>query len=207
MKIMHRIVSPYQTNCYLLIDEATNTAAVIDPGDNGAMLCQWISEQSVELRYILVTHGHRDHTGAAEEVKKAFPDAKVYVHPADDKGAGFYVYPLVDCIEDLCYYDDGDTLPLGELTVKVIHTPGHTEGGVTLMVEDALFTGDTLFAGSMGRTDFPGGSAEKIYASLHRLGSLAGDYRVFPGHMDETTLEKERKRNAYLRFAMGEKDI
>ena len=105
-------------------------------------------------------------------------------------------------IPDLCTYDDGDTLPLGGLTIEVITTPGHTEGGVTLRVGDALFTGDTLFAGSMGRTDFPGGNAGTMYESLRRLAALPGDYQVYPGHMDSTTLESERKNNTYLKFAV-----
>lgn len=202
MKILHRIVSSYETNCYLLIDEQTNDAALIDPGDDAAMLEQFVKEQDVTLRYILITHGHRDHTFAVPEVKKAFPDARVYIHKKDADGTGFYSYPLSEMIPDLCTYDDGDTLPLGSLTVAVITTPGHTEGGVTLKVGDVLFTGDTLFAGSMGRTDFPGGNAGTMYESLRRLAALPGDYQVYPGHMDPTTLEAERKNNIYLKFAV-----
>lgn len=202
MKVYHRIVSSYETNCYLLIDEQTNDAALIDPGDEAAMLEQFVKEQNVTLRYILITHGHRDHTFAVPEVKKAFPDARVYIHPKDANGTGFYSYPLSEMIPDLCTYDDGDSLPLGSLTIEVITTPGHTEGGVTLKVGDTLFTGDTLFAGSMGRTDFPGGNAGTMYESLRRLAALPGDYQVYPGHMDATTLESERKNNIYLKFAV-----
>lgn len=206
MKVLHRIVSPYQTNCYLLIDEATGDAALIDPGDNGAMLCQWVKEQNVNLRYILITHGHIDHVSAASEVSKTFPEAAVYVHKADAEGTGMYSFPLAQKIEGLCYYDEGDTLPLGELTVNVLHTPGHTEGGVTLLIDDAMFCGDTLFAGSMGRTDLPGGDEEKIFASLARLGNLDGDYCVFPGHMEDSTLSYECKHNMYLKHALRIKE-
>ncbi|MDO4812307.1 MAG: MBL fold metallo-hydrolase [Eubacteriales bacterium] len=185
MKVYHRIVSSYETNCYLLIDEQTNDAALIDPGDEAAMLEQFVKEQNVTLRYILITHGHRDHTFAVPEVKKAFPDARVYIHPKDANGTGFYSYPLSEMIPDLCTYDDGDSLPLGSLTIEVITTPGHT-----------------LFAGSMGRTDFPGGNAGTMYESLRRLAALPGDYQVYPGHMDATTLESERKNNIYLKFAV-----
>lgn len=202
MKIERLVVSSYQTNCYLLTDETTNTAALIDPGDNAPLLCEWIREKQVDLRYILITHGHRDHTFAAPDVKKAFPEAKVYIHADDASGAGFYIYALAQYISDLCYYSEGDTLTLGTLTIKVLHTPGHTEGGVTLLVNGVMFSGDTLFPGSMGRTDFPGGSADKMYASLYRLASLEGDYRVLPGHMDETTLSHEREHNAYLKHAV-----
>jgi len=206
VKVLRRIVSPYQTNCYLLIDEATNDAALIDPGDNSAMLCQWIKEQSVNLRYIFITHGHIDHVGAAPEVDNAFPTAAVYIHKVDAEGTGMYSFPLAQKIDSLHYYDEGDTLPLGELTIKVLHTPGHTEGGVTLLIGDAMFCGDTLFAGSMGRTDLPGGNEEKIFASLARLGALDGDCRVFPGHMEDTMLSYERKHNMYLKFAMNKKE-
>mgnify|MGYP002803226893 CR=1 FL=1 len=104
---------------------------------------------------------------------------------------------------DTVPYGEGDTLTLGSLTISVLHTPGHTPGGVCLQVEDALFTGDTLFQGSMGRTDFPGGSYEQLMASLKRLGQLPGDYHVLPGHMGASTLETERKTNYYMREAMA----
>lgn len=100
-------------------------------------------------------------------------------------------------------YDEGDTIAVGGLTLSVLATPGHSEGGVTLRCGDALFCGDTLFAGSCGRTDFPGGSVKKIMASLKRLGSLEGDLKVYPGHMEPSTLERERAWNPYLRQAMN----
>ena len=202
MKVNHRVVSSYQTNCYFLIDEETNQCAVIDPGDEADMLIASLKEGGWDVRYILLTHGHRDHTGGVPQVKAAFPDAKVYIHKLDANGTGFYLFPLAEYIPDLCYYDDGDMLTLGSLTIEVITTPGHTEGGVTLRVGDTLFTGDTLFAGSMGRTDFPNGSAPKMYDSLRRLAALEGDYQVYPGHMDFTTLQREREKNIYLKYAV-----
>ena len=99
-------------------------------------------------------------------------------------------------------YGDGDVVKLGDLDIQVLHTPGHTPGGVCLLVGDALFTGDTLFQGSMGRIDFEGGSYEDIMASLARLAHLPGDFRVLPGHMDASTLERERKTNYYIREAL-----
>ena len=102
-------------------------------------------------------------------------------------------------------YDEGDTLSLGSLTIRVLHTPGHSAGSVTLLVEDVMLCGDTLFAGSCGRTDFLGGSMHKMMASLRRLGGLEGDLKVYPGHMEPSTLDRERRWNPYLLQAMGER--
>ena len=106
-------------------------------------------------------------------------------------------------MEDLLLYDEGDTLALGGLTIQVLHTPGHSPGSVTLQVEDVLFSGDTLFAGSCGRTDLPGGSYDQMMASLKRLGELEGEFRVLPGHNAPSTLDREREYNSFVREAMG----
>ena len=113
--------------------------------------------------------------------------------------------PMEECdkVEDLLLYDEGDTLALGGLTIQVLHTPGHSPGSVTLKAGDVLFTGDTLFAGTCGRTDFPGGDYGEMMASLKRLGELEGNFRVLPGHESFSTLDQERKTNPYLRMAMG----
>ena len=123
----------------------------------------------------------------------------MYLHPADAAQLGTAVMPPIG---ETLSYQEGDTVPVGNLTVQVLHTPGHTPGGVTLRVEDALFTGDTLFQGSMGRTDL-GGSYTEIMASLKRLGQLEGDLQVLPGHMGVSTLDRERKSNYFLREALG----
>lgn len=112
--------------------------------------------------------------------------------------------PLSVQMEGVKFYDEGDCLPLGSRTIQVLHTPGHSQGSVTLRCEDLLFSGDTLFAGSCGRTDFLGGSIPKMMASLRRLGKLEGDFQVLPGHMGVSTLEEERRHNPYLRQAMQE---
>ena len=149
MNIKTMQVGPLGTNCYLLEDEHTHAAAVIDPGGDGARI-------------------------------EVFPPIGAPTVP----------------------YGDGDVVKLGDLDIQVLHTPGHTPGGVCLLVGDALFTGDTLFQGSMGRIDFGGGSYEDIMASLARLAHLPGDFRVLPGHMDASTLERERKTNYYIREAL-----
>ena len=175
MKVITTVVGELGTNCYLLIDEATREAALIDPADSPDELSALIEREGVTLRYILLTHGHRDHTLAAPAMHKRYPAAAVYIHRLDANGSGIYHYPLEGVIDSLNYYDEGDTLPLGSLTISVLYTPGHTAGSVTLKVGDALFVGDTLFAGSCGRTDLPGGNARlpapprPARGRLHRL--------------------------------------
>lgn len=196
-------VGPIGTNCYILEDEAAKLAAVIDPGDEAEKILSVLKEDGVETRYILLTHGHYDHTTGAPDLHRALPEAQVYIHKADAQGAGSRLFPLAGEIADLHFYDEGDTLPLGGLTIHVLHTPGHSKGGVTLQVGDVLFCGDTLFAGSCGRTDLNGGSYEEIMQSLKRLGQLPGDWHVCPGHDVTSTLERERKTNPFLREALA----
>lgn len=202
MKVITTVVGELGTNCYLFFDETSRLAALVDPADSPDELAAIIARENVQLRYILLTHGHRDHTFAVPAMHERFPEAKVYIHRLDAGGSGIYHYPLEGVIDGLNYYDEGDRLPLDPLTIEVMHTPGHTAGGVTLKVGDALFVGDTLFAGSFGRTDLPGGDTSEMFASLRRLGRLEGDYTVYPGHMDRTTLAREKQFNPYLRMAL-----
>jgi len=201
MKIIRKVLGELETNCYILLDEGTKEAAVIDPADEAETLRQAVEAEGAALRYILLTHGHRDHTLAAPALHRMFPDAAVYIHPADKGAVGFFRYPMEELIgEALRFYGDGDTLPLGTLRIEVLATPGHTGGSVCLRVGDALFTGDTLFAGSMGRIDLPGAQPEQMMPSLARLAQLPGDYDVYPGHMETTTMARERRYNPYLRM-------
>ena len=196
-------VGPIGTNCYLLEDEKAHVAAVIDPGDEAGRILQVIKDDGVDVKYILLTHGHYDHTTAVPELHQALPQAEIYIHKADANGAGSRLFPLAGQIPDLKFYDEGNALTLGELTIQVLHTPGHSKGSVTLKVGDVLFCGDTLFAGSCGRTHLAGGSYEEIMASLKKLGELPGDYHVCPGHDVTSTLERERRSNPFLREAMS----
>ena len=203
MKVKVMQVGPIGTNCYILEDDTTGKTAVIDPGDEAGRILKVLEKDKVEVEYILLTHGHYDHTTAVPELARTFPQAAIYIHKADANGAGSQLFPLAGQVEGLKYYDEGDTLPLGSLTIQVLHTPGHSPGSVTLKVEDVLFTGDTLFCGSMGRTDLGGGSYEQIMASLKRLGELEGDFHVCPGHDRTSTLDRERKYNPFLLEAMA----
>lgn len=200
MNIKTMQVGPLGTNCYLLEDEHTRAAAVIDPGGDGARIEAQLRADGAELKRILLTHAHFDHTGGVAELHAAHPDVPVFLHPADAARLGSQVFPPIGA--PTVPYGDGDVVKLGDLDIQVLHTPGHTPGGVCLLVGDALFTGDTLFQGSMGRIDFQGGSYEDIMASLARLAHLPGDFRVLPGHMDASTLERERKTNYYIREAL-----
>ena len=202
MKVKLLRVGPIGTNCYILEDDQTNLAAVIDPGDEPELIQEALEKEGVEVRYLLLTHGHYDHTTAVPALHRVYPQADIYIHQADANGAGSTLFPLAGEVDDLKLYDEGDVIRLGDHEIQVLHTPGHSPGSVTLKVEDVLFTGDTLFAGSCGRTDLRGGSYEQIMASLKRLAHLPGNYQVLPGHMDTSTLDRERKTNYYIREAL-----
>ena len=202
MKVSVMQVGPIGTNCYFLQDEESGLMAIIDPGDDWERILHQVKKAEGEVKYILLTHGHYDHTTAVPDLVKALPGVQVYIHQADANGAGSQLFPLAAQVKDLNNYDEGDTLSLGSLTIEVLHTPGHSKGSVTLKVGDVLFTGDTLFCGSC-RTDLRGGSYEEIMASLKRLGELEGDFHVCPGHDRTSTLERERKYNPFLLEAMG----
>ena len=202
MKVKLLRVGPIGTNCYILEDDQTNLAAVIDPGDEPELIQEALEKEGVEVRYLLLTHGHYDHTTAVPALHRVYPQADIYIHQADANGAGSTLFPLTGEVDDLKLYDEGDVIRLGGHEIQVLHTPGHSPGSVTLKVEDVLFPGDTLFAGSCGRTDLRGGSYEQIMQSLKRLGELKGDFHVCPGHEATSTLERERRSNPFLMEAM-----
>ena len=202
MKIITLQVGPIGTNCYILCDEEAKACAVIDPGDEADRIAAAAAASGCAPRAILLTHGHFDHAGAVADLQARWPGVPVYLNRRDaydDARMRQLFLPLSGDVRD---YDEGDTVAVGGLTVSVLATPGHSEGSVTLRCEDALFCGDTLFAGSCGRTDFPSGSARKMMGSLRRLGQLEGDLQVLPGHMEPSTLDRERKTNPYLLHAM-----
>ena len=200
-------VGSYETNCYIVSDEETLECAVIDPGADGSTILNYLEEARLVCRAILLTHGHFDHTGAVEALMEE-TGAPLYMHEADNGvtiGGDYYRFSAP---EGTRFYKNGDILVLGSLSFTVLETPGHTPGSVTLLLsgtEDgdrALFTGDTLFRDSCGRTDFPGGSTDEILRSLKRLAALPGDYEVYPGHMGATTLERERNVNLFMLQAL-----
>ena len=202
MNIKTLIVGPIGTNCYLLCDEAAKTCAVVDPGGDADRVAAAVGETDCAPCAILLTHGHYDHTGAVGELQAKWPGVPVYLNHRDVYADAYTQQLFPPLFGDVRDYDEGDTVAVGGLTVSVLATPGHSEGSVTLRCGDALFCGDTLFAGSCGRMDFPGGSMEKMMASLRRLGQLEGNLQVLPGHMESSTLDRERRTNPYLLQAM-----
>lgn len=195
-------VGQIETNCYIVTDENTLDCVVIDPGDESNTILDYLEDNKLKCRAILLTHGHFDHTGAADAVAEE-TGATVYLNPLDDAKNDRSQYLHYTLPENGKYYGDGDTVDVAGLHFEVIATPGHTAGGVTLKCGDALFVGDTLFKGSCGRADLPGGDMEAELESIKKICSIEGDYEVYPGHMDCTTLERERLFNYYCRVAMG----
>ena len=203
MKIETLQVGPIGTNCYLFCDDTAQVCAVIDPGGEPARIAAAIEKTGCRPCAILLTHGHYDHTGGVDGLREKWPGLPVYLNRRDQYPEDARLQELFPLLPDTTGYDEGDTVQVGSQAISVLATSGHSEGSVTLRWEDHLFCGDTLFAGSCGRTDFPGGSMEKMMASLRRLGELTGDLRVCPGHMEPSTLHMERQRNPYLRQAMA----
>lgn len=201
MKIQALQVPPIGTNCYLLLDEESGKGAIIDPGGAGAQIAAAAENMGMTPTAIFLTHGHYDHTGAVPELREKYPGIPVYLH-ADDAVMTKRVDSLMPDVGEMIPYGEGDELAVGGLTVHVYHTPGHSQGSVTLAVDDVLFTGDTLFAGSCGRTDLAGGSTDAILLSLKRLAGFEGDRQVLPGHEGFSTLEQERRNNYYMLHAM-----
>ena len=201
MKIQALQVPPIGTNCYLLLDEETGKGAIIDPGGAGAAIADAAEKMAMTPVAIFLTHGHYDHTGAVMDLRSKYPDVPVYLHAAD-AAMTKRIDSLMPDVGETVAYDEGDEIAVGGLTVRVYHTPGHSQGSVTLEVGDVLFTGDTLFQGSCGRTDLAGGSPELMAKSLKRLVSFEGDRQVLPGHESFSTLEQERVDNYWVAYAL-----
>lgn len=203
MNIKSLQVGPIGTNCYLLCDEAAKACAVIDPGGDADRVAAAVDKTGCTPSVILLTHGHYDHTGGVKGLLDRFPGLPVYLNHRDVYPAGgpaAQLFPVLPCPPR--EYDEGDTVSVGTLTVSVLATPGHSEGSLTLRCGNVLFVGDTLFAGSCGRTDLLSGSMPKMMDSLRRLGALEGNPVILPGHMEPTDLNCERASNAYLLQAM-----
>lgn len=189
-------VGSYQANCYLVLGKTS--MVLIDPGAQGDRVVAHMKKLGKQLEYIFITHGHHDHVGALNAILAAYPGCPVYIHKEDAKGDEMFPVSLDDV--RIMTYKEGDAFTFLDMDFHVLHTPGHSKGSVTLLYDDVLFTGDTLFAGSIGRTDFEGGNYKELMKSLARLSRFEGS--VFSGHGGDTTMEKERETNPYLQEAM-----
>ncbi len=194
-------VGHLDTNCYIVTNEETLECVVIDPGAEYNTIMDYLEDNRLKCQAIMLTHGHFDHTGAVEDVAED-TGAIVYMSRQDDAQVMQSPHFRYSLPENGVYYDDGDVIELAGMRFEILSTPGHTPGGVTIICGDAIFTGDTLFKGSAGRTDLDGGSADAEMVSLKKICDLPGDYEVYPGHMDFSTLERERNLNHYCRMAM-----
>lgn len=194
-------VGRLETNCYVVTDENALVCAVIDPGDESNTILDYIEDNKLSCKAILITHAHFDHVSAVNAMLEA-TGAELYMCEKDLELAKTGASGRFTPPENTHFYKDGDEVKVAGLTFKVMETPGHTPGGVTLICGDALFTGDTLFRGSCGRTDLPGGDMRAELRSLKRIASLEGDYEVYPGHAESSMLSIEREHNPYVRHAL-----
>ena len=199
MKMITLPLGALETNCYVVYDEASKACALVDPGAMPQVILDTLTKNDLTLQKILLTHAHFDHTGALRALHEKFPDVPIYVNAQDidetlNMSQGNLVYTDT--------FLDGDEISMPPLTFRVLATPGHTRGSSCLICGDTIFSGDTLFEGCCGRTDLPGGDGAQMLASLKRLAELPGDYHVLPGHGGDTTLERERRTNYYMREAM-----
>ncbi|MBI2184566.1 MAG: MBL fold metallo-hydrolase [Thaumarchaeota archaeon] len=194
------VAEPLQNNVYLLVEEKSSEAAVIDPAMGSDAVLAKLSELNIQLQYIINTHGHFDHTADNAPLQKA-TGAKISIHREDayrleqDSREALSYMPIIPPKSKAdILLQEGDELKLGEVAIKVLHTPGHTEGSSCFHLEsdNTIFTGDTLFAGTCGRTDFIGGDPSKMVESLSRLSTLPRDMKVYPGHGLPTTIGEER---------------
>jgi len=193
MKIHVLVVGPIQTNCYIIEDEASREAIVIDPGGEARKISDYIKEHKLKVEHIVITHGHFDHVGANQKLKDE-TGADILINQADD-----FFLSLSDSPKADRFLKEGDLIKVGEIIFKIIQTPGHTPGGICLYNEGqkVLFSGDTLFNGTYGRTDLPHSSQENMLRSLEKLYALPPETIVYPGHGQPTSIKIEKEMFPY----------
>ena len=207
MILKHLAVGPLMANCFIIGCEETKKALVIDPGDDTEQILIDLAQNNLKLEYILNTHGHFDHAGGNNQLKDA-TGAKIMIHKADAPYLKFisakakeFGLSVTNSPEADKYLEDGDIITCGTITVKVIHTPGHSLGGLSFAIDNMLFVGDTLFDGSIGRTDFDGGDYNTLIKSIqNKLFLYDNDTKVYTGHGPFTTIGKEKSYNPFCRI-------
>lgn len=199
------VVGPIQSNCYIVGCERTREAAVIDPGGDADRILMMLAKDKLRCLYIINTHGHFDHSADNKRLKEV-TGAQLLIHPADapmilnqGRGGGMWGLHVDNSPPPDRYLEEGDIITLGDLSLKVLHTPGHSPGGISLVTDKIVFVGDTLFAGSIGRTDFPGGDYEGLIRHVrNKIFTLGDDVVVYPGHGPKTSVGRERKTNPFF---------
>ena len=203
MIIKSLVVGPLESNCFIVADKHTKEALLVDPGDEPERILELITENNFRIKFIVCTHAHFDHVGALTKIKKETnalivihkDEVDIYKHTRELASSwGYEIEPLP---EPDILASEGDNLNIGDLQFKIFHTPGHSPGGICLFGGGILITGDTLFAGSVGRTDLFGGDMEKLIKSFKRLMSLPEETRVLPGHGPLSTIRQERVNNYF----------
>ncbi|WP_297013431.1 MBL fold metallo-hydrolase [uncultured Dialister sp.] len=208
MKIMYMVLGPFMTNTYILYNEETMEGLVVDPSFSPEQYIKAIEEKKIHLTSIFLTHAHVDHMAGMNELRKAFPEARMYMDKRDrpflrdpEKNLS-YMFPTPTLVDDAdVWVKDGDEIETSGYTFQVIDTAGHTPGGISfyLKKEGIVFTGDSLFQGSIGRTDFPGGSMKELTGSIRKnLFTLPDSTVVLSGHGEQTTIGQEKRTNPFL---------
>lgn len=203
LKVQKYVTGPFAENTYIATDPGTSQAAVIDPGEGALDLWKRHEAEGETLQWILLTHAHLDHIWGLRDLKAAYPEIPIWLHRDDlywvenfvDAAAhwGFDLPPAPMPDE---FWEEGDEIKIGEQALRVLHTPGHSPGSVSLIWDEGVFTGDALFAGSVGRTDFPGSSAADLVASVReKLYALPEALPIHPGHMESSTIGHEKRYN------------
>lgn len=204
MKIETFIVGQLQNNCYILYDEMTKEGFVVDPADEPDRIQDFLKEECLSMKYIVCTHAHFDHIGALMEIKE-FTGAPIAIHKNDlpiyavaEQHAAMWGFQIDPLPEPELFVYEGYSLSAGSVKFQVMHTPGHSPGGICLYGEGILISGDTVFAGSVGRTDLPGGNIGELKKSFSRIMNLPPATKILPGHGPSSTIEKELRMNFFV---------
>lgn len=199
MKVKRYVVSPFQTNCYLGYSENSEDCFIVDPGGASEQLVKDVSVLGLNPRYLILTHGHGDHTGGVDFIREHYPGILIVAgkNEKDFLYEGRGSFGKGNIVPDILV-DEGDLLQCGDMELKIISTPGHTPGGICILSDGILFSGDTLFRASIGRTDFYGGDYKLLIDSLHKLLKLPEETVVLPGHMEASTVGYEKRYNPFV---------